>query len=146
MKIICLENGIFDIKEGIIANQVNCCDHIDTKMSKAIIGKWPVVESAYHAHCNGRSKTSLMGSIATVLVERDPMLFIANIFSQKEDEKAEVNTDMNALINAVKDLVNNYTGNVYVPEGADSGLTEKDWEQFLKIMKDTDLNIVKKAG
>ncbi len=140
-------NGILDIKEGIIAHQVNCCDSIGAGVSGAIINKYPVIEAAYHEHCKDKSKEDLFGTYQLIMVT--DTLWIANIFSQKDygnsAKTGVIYTDMKCLTGILKKIMNNSVDPVYVPDHIGCGLAGGDWNAFLGIMADTDIHICERA-
>lgn len=142
MKIERTKHGIFDIKTGVIAHQVNCCNAIGAGVSGAIIGKYPKVAEAYHEMCNKKGKNEAFGMIQTIRVGES--LVIANIFSQLDYGNSKktgiIYTDMKLLTESLKYLLT-INSKVYVPEYIGCGLAGGDWNEFLKIMKDTDIRI-----
>ena len=136
------KDGILDVKEGIIAHQVNCCNTIGAGVSRAIITRYPKVEGAYHEMCNKKGKDGAFGMIQTIRVGEN--LVIANIFSQKDFGNSKktgiVYTDMNLLTESLKYLLKT-NSKVYVPQYIGCGLAGGDWHEFLKLMKDTDIHI-----
>lgn len=140
------KNGILDIKSGIIAHQVNCCNAIGAGVSKAIINKYPEVEAAYHEYCSGKSKKELFGTYQ--MIQITPSLSIVNIFSQmnygNSTKTGKVYTNMECLTNTLKKLADNHIETVYVPDHIGCGLAGGDWDEFATIMENTDICIVKK--
>ncbi len=143
-------NGILDVTEGIIAQQVNCCNVIGAGVSSALINRYPIIKEAYHDYCSKHSKDELFGTIDLVQVATKPVLYIANIFSQRDYGNSAktgiVYTDMDVLTDCLKRLIKDSSYNVYVPDHIGCGLAGGDWNEFLMIMLNTGIHIRERSS
>ena len=148
MEFITKPNGILDIDEGIICQQVNCCDAIGAGISGDIIDKYPIVKHQYHKFCGINSKHELFGRMQVVQVS--DKLFVANIFSQLDFGDSMVTgavyTNMETLTTILKRMDEVSDKPLYVPDHIGCGLAGGDWDEFLNIMKDTAICVVSMPG
>lgn len=137
------QNGILDINKGIICHQVNCCGAIGAGVSGAIIRKYPIVGKKYTELCKRSTKYDLFGTIQPIEINDD--LTIVNLFTQlnygNSKKTGIIYTDMAKLTASLRSLLDNPDAYVYVPEYIGCGLAGGDWNEFMRIMQDTNLHI-----
>lgn len=136
------KSSITDVKDGIIAHQVNCQDRIGAGVSGAIIRKYPEVEHGYHAYCRQceADKTDVFGSMLIVPARENKGLKIANLFSQRYYGNAKKTgrkyTDEAVLIDCLARLCRQaHETGVYIPEYIGCGLAGGDWDYVSKQLE-----------
>lgn len=133
-----IRQDIRTIKTGIIAHQVNCQNRMGSGVAKALFEKWPIVKTAYHEWCDGKTPEQRLATIQVLEVEPD--LYVANCFSQLDygyDGKT-VYTRYDAVESCFKVLnemnTRAYLKQIYVPHGYGCGLANGDWNVVENIM------------
>lgn len=78
-----LKQDITTINNGIIVHGVNAQGVMGAGVAKAIKHKWPTVYYDYHRLCNTNKRSSLLGHVQLIEVQKEPEIIVANLFSQE---------------------------------------------------------------
>ena len=126
--------NLLDVTSGLIAHQTNCMDRIGAGVAQAIIEKYPVVKSEYHAFCRiYKTPEARFGRIQAIPVSADLTIF--NSFSQLNYGNAKrlgrVFTDMNILTRNIGAILKSSPDKIlYLPGYIGCGLAGGDWCQL----------------
>ena len=135
MKVV--NRDITTITEGIIAHQVNCTNHIGSGVAKALIAKWPIVKSSYHAWCDIYTMEDRLKTIQLIDVAEN--IYVANCFSQfDKGYDGKLYTDYTAIETCFKTLnqMNKtvFMTQIYIPFNYGCGLGNGDWNIVSEII------------
>jgi O-acetyl-ADP-ribose deacetylase (regulator of RNase III) len=80
-----LKKDLTTVECGLIIHGVNCRGSFGSGIAGAIRRKWPSVYQSYmNAYHNSReNNTQLLGDVDFALVHDEPLLYVANLFSQE---------------------------------------------------------------
>lgn len=131
-----IEKDITDIISGVIIHQCNCQGVMGSGVARAISSKWPIVKSAYIAHCSGKTPSELLGTFCDVEVDKN--IVVVNCLSQLDyGYDGRRYTDYNAMRKVMIEVYEKYfeTGkNFYAPYLIGCGLGGGDWDDVSRIM------------
>lgn len=136
-----IEGNLLDIKEGIIAHQVNTAGVMGAGIALAIKNKWPYVYHEYQFECNQFNQTDkqILGHCHLVQLERPfdhfDGLYVANIFGQHLYGKKTRKTNYGAVSKAFSKLRAYSDIQVYVPYLMGCGLGGGDFEIYSEIIE-----------
>lgn len=120
-----------DLKEGVIAHQVNCKGVMGAGIAKQIKEKFPTVFDGYKAFCdeNNNDKDLLLGNAQLIQINDD--VYVCNLFGQNTYNAKTKQTNYLALSLALykmlKQMENLGIKNVAIPHKIGCGLGGGDW-------------------
>jgi len=121
------KGDIFDVKTGIICQQVNCMGKMGSGLALAIRNKWPVVYQDYmKAYKNGQL---VPGFVILSAVDHRNELYVANLCGQLHYGRKGRYTIYMAVEECLSKIAafNKENLSVYIPYGMSCGLAGGDW-------------------
>jgi len=126
---------ITSITSGIILHQCNCQGVMGSGVAGALKKKWPIIHSAYIAHCSGKTPEDLLGTFCEVEVKTD--LIVVNCLTQLNyGYDGKLYTDYKAISKVFREVYDKYIFNgftFYAPYNYGCGLGGGDWDKVSKI-------------
>lgn len=126
-----MKGNLLDVKEGIIAHQVNCKGVMGAGVAKQIRNKLLTKEQYenYQKMCH-KGKKSLLGSVY-IYPSRRPDLYVANLFAENIPTGNGLDTDYDALaesLHLLKRTAAKEKLEINIPGYLGCGLAGGDWE------------------
>lgn len=121
-----------DLKEGVIAHQVNCKGVMGAGIAKQIKEKFPIVFDEYKTLCykNNNDKDLLLGNAQLIQTNKDN-IYVCNLFGQntysaktKQTNYLALNLALYKMLKQIEDLG---IKNVAIPHKIGCGLGGGDW-------------------
>lgn len=129
-----MKGNLLDVKQGIIAHQVNCRGIMGAGVAKQIRDRLLTKEQyAHYQRMCKRLGEYLLGACHIYQIEKE--LYVANLFGENVPTGKGLDTDYDALRNSLKELkltAEQHDLPIYVPGYLGCGLAGGDWDFVYK--------------
>lgn len=128
-----INGNILDIKEGIVAHQVNCKGVAGAGLAKQIRIKWP----EWYLDYKIASRKAKLGAVGVFTATKEPELIVANLYSQFGYGRDKQHTDYNAFRQCLEAVRIHYGDKqVHLPYRIGAGNGGGLWQVISGIIED----------